>query len=172
MPLGVFANRHRQINVCIHQSAYGVAGKEGNVHRREQNRVALVLQMRQTDFCRDKHIGGFIMFVAQEHQAVAGKMAFKGIGIKAGDHHNVLRACLTQGGNHTLCNGNRPDIEHWLEIPHARTHACSHYHGADYTLAAHNTLTASPTLAKPSSKTRAKMPFCVITQRLVLFSGI
>ena len=131
MTLLALAHGHRKGRIGIQDGPNGFGGEEGHIHRGEEHPVALVQKVAQADLHGVEHLGGLIILISQENDAVAGQMPLQHGGVVAGDHDELAHSRLGQGGHHPLGHGNGADGQHGLEFSHPLGHACGHDQCAD-----------------------------------------
>ena len=71
--MSLFSLTHGASQRCtgVQQNIHRLGSKEGHVHRREEDLVAFILQIPQTNFHRVKHLGSFVLLVSQENNTVS-----------------------------------------------------------------------------------------------------
>ena len=112
--------------VGLQQRAHRGRRKERDIHRREEQAVAFVAQIAQTDADRVEHLRRPVVFVAQEDDAVAAQMPLEQRRVVARDHDDLLLARLLEGRDHALGDGDGADVQHGLEVSHSGGHARRH----------------------------------------------
>ena len=126
------AHGHCQRGAGIQNGLHGFGGKQGYIHRGEEHLVALVQQVGKSDFHRVKHLGGFVIFISQEDNAVTCQMPLQHGGIVTGDHDNFTDTGLAQGGHHPLGNGDGADTQHGLHHPLGNGDGADTQHGLEF----------------------------------------
>ena len=131
MALFAFTHGYRQRRAGIQNGFYGFCRKQWHIHRGEKHLIALVLQIGKADFYGVKHLGGLIVFVPQENNAVTGKMPFQDGSIVTGDHDDFADPRLAQSCNDPLSHRDGADTQHGLKFSHPCGHTCGNDQCAD-----------------------------------------
>ena len=123
MPALPIADRTGERRVTLQKQLQRCCREEGNIHRGEEKPVALVLQIREADAGRLKHLGMLIVLVPEKDDPQTGQMPFQLDGVVSRDHHDLFHAGLLQRGHHALGDGDGADVQHRFEVSHARAHS-------------------------------------------------